>query len=380
MGRRTLDCTGSEGRVSTTLCIPASIVANTYSPSELLPHFRQGVSSFCFCERLADEGCHRTGILRSWLLQSFICYSKGHGRLASSHQSFTTQLLCSPFSFSYGNLPVGPPFPAPRGLDDFHRPSGCVPPGSCPPGISVVPQVCLGHQTFQFRVLCFGLSSAPQVFTHVMAPISSIMHRFVYQILRYLDDWLVLGSSFQEITWARDFLLWLCRELGVQVNLAKSSLTLTQTLNYLGITLQSTPLRAFPTQARIRKVLSLVEEFSSSREQPLSLWRSLLGVMSSMSALVPGSRLRMSPLQLRLNVAGPKLSEDVLVSWDDSCLPDLRWWSVANHLKVGVSLDLPHPSLLLFTDTSDSGWGALSGDDRLSGLWSPVASRFSINH
>ena len=130
---------------------------------------------------------------------------------------------------------------------------------------------CLGHQTFQFRVLCFDLSSAPQVFTRVMAPISSIRHRFGYRILRYLDDWLVLGSSFQEITRVRDFLLWLCRELGPQVNLSKSSLTPTQTLDYLGMTLQSTPLRAFPTQARVRKVLSLIEEFCSSREQPLSL-------------------------------------------------------------------------------------------------------------
>ena len=171
-----------------------------------------------------------------------------------------------------------------------------------------------------------------------MALISSIMHRYGYRILRYLDDWLILGSSLQEITRARDLLLWLCNELGVQVNLVKSSLTPTQTLDYLGMTLQSTPLRAFPSQARIRKVLSLVEEFSSSGEQPLSLWRSLLCVMSSLSALVPGSRLRMRSLQFRLNVAGPQASGDALISWDDSCHIDLRWLSVASRLEVGVSL------------------------------------------
>ena len=69
---------------------------------------------------------------------------------------------------------------------------------------------CVGHQTYQFWVLCFGLSAAPQVFTRIMAPISSIMHRFGYLILRYLDNWLVLESSFQ-ITRVRDFLLWLCQ-------------------------------------------------------------------------------------------------------------------------------------------------------------------------
>ena len=160
------------------------------------------------------------------------------------------------------------------------------------------------------------------------------------------------------------------------MNLSKSCLAPTQTLVYLGMTLQSMPLRAFPTQARIRKLLSPVEAFSSSREQPLSLWRSLVGVMS---ALVPGSQLQMQSFQLRLNVAGPQSSEDALISWGDSCLLDLWWWAVASHLEGGVSLDLPHPHLF-FTDASDSGWGASLGEDHLSSLWSQDISRFSINH
>ena len=171
---------------------------------------------------------------------------------------------------------------------------------------------CIGPHTYQFRALCFGLSSAPQAFTRVMAPISSIMHRHGFRILRYLDDWLVLGSSLEEIVRARDFLLSLCEELGVFVNVAKSSLQPTQTIDYLGMPLQSTPLRAFPTQARIQKVLSLV---SSS----LTLWRSLLGVMSSLTPLIPGARLRMRSLQLRFNVAGPQPSDLAQISWDDSC-------------------------------------------------------------
>ena len=239
---------------------------------------------------------------------------------------------------------------------------------------------CVGHHTFQFRVLCFGLSTAPQVFTCVMTPISSIMHRFGYRILLYLDDWLVLGSSFQEITRVRDFLLWLCQKLEVVVNLSKSSLTPSQSLDYLRMTLQTFPLRAFQKRAWIQKVLSLVYDFVSSRQQPLSIWWSLLGVMSSMSALVPRAWLRMRSLQLRLNVAGALTSEDALISWDDSCLLDLRWRSVVAHLKVGVPLDLPCPDLLLFTDTSDSGRGASLGDDHLSSSWSPIALTFSINH
>ena len=181
---------------------------------------------------------------------------------------------------------------------------------------------------------------------------ASIMHRHGFRILRYLDDWLVLGSSHEEIVRARDFLLSLCEELCVLVNLAKSSLDPTQTIDYLGMSLQSTPLRAFPTQARIQKVLSLVSEFASSPAQPFQLWQSLLGVMSSLTPLIPGARLRMRSLQLRLRVAGPQQSDLALISWDNSCHRDLLWWSYASHLVGGVSLELPH--LVLFTDASDS--------------------------
>ncbi|XP_066982660.1 uncharacterized protein [Macrobrachium rosenbergii] len=42
--------------------------------------------------------------------------------------------------------------------------------------------------TFQFRVLCFGLTTAPQVFTRVMSPVSDIMHRQDFWMRRYLND------------------------------------------------------------------------------------------------------------------------------------------------------------------------------------------------
>ena len=232
----------------------------------------------------------------------------------------------------------------------------------------------MGDEVYQFSALCFGLSTAPQTFTRVMAPISSIMHHFGFRILRYIDDWLVLGSSFQEIVRVRDFLLWLCQELGIRVNLAKSSLTPSQTLDYLGMRLQMRPLRVYPTPKRVQKLSSLVSEFTSCHLQPLSLWRQLLGVMSVLSTIVPGSGLRMRSLQLRLNSADRLLQDSDTVSWDASCHADLLWWSVESHLLVGLPFGLSHPSLPLFTDASDSSWGASLNDDHMSSSWSLTCS------
>ena len=227
---------------------------------------------------------------------------------------------------------------------------------------------CVGNAVYQFRALCFGLSSAPQVFTRVMASVSSIMHCHGFCLLRYLDDWLVLSSTFQELVRARDFLLRLCRLLGIIVNPSKSSLVPTQTLDYLGMMLVTSPLRVFPNLKRIQKFSLLLQDFLSDRLHPVSVWRSLLGMMSSMSAIVPGSRLRMRSLQLRLNAAGPLLLDRDLVSWDVGCLRDLRWWSDDSHLLVGLPLGEDHPDLFLFSDASDQGWGAALGDLHLSGF------------
>ena len=70
---------------------------------------------------------------------------------------------------------------------------------------------------FQFRTLCFGLSTAPQVFTRVMAPISVILHSMGVHLLRYLDDWLVLTSSKEECPRARKLVMDLCKELEIVI-------------------------------------------------------------------------------------------------------------------------------------------------------------------
>ena len=239
---------------------------------------------------------------------------------------------------------------------------------------------CVAGQVYQFTSLCFGLSTAPQVYTRVMAPVSSILHRHGFRILRYLDDWLVLGSSRAQLVRAKDFLLALCSSLGIQVNLGKSSLSPSQSQEYLGMRLQTLPLRVFPTAKRLSKLRSLLDEFLSSPLQPQTIWRQLLGVMSSLASIVPGARLRMRSLQLRFATFGRHLLESSPVPWDDSCREDLRWWSDEAHLLVGLPLGLSTPTLSLYTDASDSGWGAALGDEHLSGVWPPESSRCSINH
>ena len=156
-------------------------------------------------------------------------------------------------------------------------------------------------QVFQFKALCFGLSTAPKVFTRVMAPVSAILHSMGIRMRLYLDDWLVQSSSRESLLRYLQTVLQLCHELGIVVNPQKSNLVPSQVVQYLGVVIDTTSFTASPSQERISKLQSTAEEFRSSASPTASLWLSLLGVLSSLAHLVPGGRLRMRSLQICLH-------------------------------------------------------------------------------
>ena len=94
-------------------------------------------------------------------------------------------------------------------------------------------------KVYQFKVLCFGFSTAPQVFTRVMAPVSAFLHHSGIRLRRYLDVWLIQASSWEQVLLALDAVLQLCSSLGIVVNWEKSHRVPTQRMVYLVVLLHS---------------------------------------------------------------------------------------------------------------------------------------------
>ena len=233
---------------------------------------------------------------------------------------------------------------------------------------------------FQFKALCFGLSTAPQVFTRMMAPISSILHEIGIRILRYLDNWLILSTSYEASLLAREKVLNLCQDLGIVVNMTKSHLEPSRLATYLGIQLDSTTLRAFPTQQRREKLQSLLSEFLLQNPEPALVWLQLLGHLTSMTQLIPGGRLRCRSMQLALHQQWDFQSQETLIFWDEEIEEDLSWWRNDQRLQQGRSLNSVPPDLMFWSDASNIGWGAHLGDQMIAGSWSHQEASLSINH
>ena len=143
--------------------------------------------------------------------------------------------------------------------------------------------------------------------------------------------------------------------------------------------IHSLPFIARPTPARANNLIRLIEEFLSTPSPPVSLWRRLLGHLSSLILLVSGGMIRMRLLQLCLKDQWDFLDDQFQVSWSPLCREDLLWWSREVQLREGVSLSLPAPDISFFSDTLDVGWGALVGEHHASGLWLPHQKALSIN-
>ena len=88
---------------------------------------------------------------------------------------------------------------------------------------------------YQWKVLPFGLATAPRVFMALTKPILFLCHCKCFHIVIYLDDISVLVCSKQAGKRACLFLCSLLVCLGLHINFSKSDLFLTQTFCFLGL-------------------------------------------------------------------------------------------------------------------------------------------------
>ena len=212
-----------------------------------------------------------------------------------------------------------------------------------------------------------------------MAPVSAILHSFGVRLRRYLNDWLIQASSREQVLLSLRTVLCLCNSLGIVVSWKKSQLVPTQTICYLGVILDSISFRASRAQKRVDKLLSIDDVFLSSVEQPAKSWLELLGVLSSLTQLIPGGRLRMRSFQFVLHRSWDRVDPKALVWWSPEIHQDLLWWLNRERLELGISLEQVSPQLDLWSDASDVGWGAHLSDQVVSGLWCQEEIHSSIN-
>ena len=71
---------------------------------------------------------------------------------------------------------------------------------------------------YEFKVLCFGLASAPRVFTKVLKPVYAFFRQHGIRCIYYIDDSLVMNQEFSECLQNTNFIAERLVFLGYGIN------------------------------------------------------------------------------------------------------------------------------------------------------------------
>ncbi len=237
-------------------------------------------------------------------------------------------------------------------------------------------------RAWQYRVLPVGLSLSPRVFTKVVEGALTLLREVGVRILNYLDDWLILAQSREQLGDHRDLVLRHLSQLGLRVNWEKSKLSPVQRISFLGVELDSVSMTARLTEERAQAVLNCLSSFRGRNVVPLKQFQRLLGHMASAAAVTPLGLLHMRPLQHWLHSQVPRWAwrrGTLRVGISQQCRRSLSPWTDLAFLRAGVPLEQVSRHTVVTTDASSTGWGATCNGQAASGLWTGPRLLWHIN-
>ena len=230
---------------------------------------------------------------------------------------------------------------------------------------------------FQFKVLPFGLCTAPFTFTKLTKPLVQFLRRVGIHILIYLDDMLLSAQSKQQLLEHLSTVIWLLASLGFVINVPKSVLTPSKQIDFLGFTINtSTMTISLP----VVKKVEIQRETSQLLRCPSIQTRTLACLLGKLVATKPA--VFIAPLHYRalqsLKISALHAQQET-VALSPEATDNLKWWSTQLHLHCSSPILKPEASTVITSDASLKGWGAACQERTTGGLWSTEEACFHIN-
>jgi len=200
------------------------------------------------------------------------------------------------------------------------------------------------------------------------------------RLVIYLDDILLIHQSEELLQHQAEMTIQLLESLGFTINLEKSQMIPAQRTQFLGFILDSRLMKFFLPEEKRLGISQECQTLLSQRKVTILQLSQLLGRMAAAAPAVLSAPLRYRQLQ-RLKIGSFRRFEsfDTLVTLDQGAIQDLQWWR--DHLATGNGREIiqPPPDLVIETDASLTGWGAVCQGIRTGGLWSVQEQQQHIN-
>ena len=196
-----------------------------------------------------------------------------------------------------------------------------------------------------------------RVFTKLIKPIAAYLRKRGIRIIVYLDDFLILGSSIKESKANTQLTLDLLPWLDFTINWEKSMLVPTQSLKFLGLSIDSQTISLSLPEKKIvniqSKFQSLIRNLTSSARKVASL----IGTFEAARPAIWQAPLHYRGLQIQL-IKSQQASRDnyeTLMSLNNNALTERQWWLQNIATVNGSTINPPAPKLHITSDASKAG-------------------------
>ena len=232
----------------------------------------------------------------------------------------------------------------------------------------------------EFACLPFGLAVAPRVFTKIMKPAVSLLRRTGVRLIIYLDDILLMNAFETGLQQDMHTAQYLLENLGFVINLEKSCFQPTQQLEFLGFLVNTRDMTLLLPDCKVSSIKTLCSTLLSQRDVSVRELSRLIGKLTaSIQAVFPAPLHYRNLQQLKHQALSRDRSFDSRISLSIEAIDELRWWLAHLDAWNGRALLHPSPDLIIKTDASRLGCGAVCQGVRTGGLWSQMEQKLHIN-
>ena len=215
---------------------------------------------------------------------------------------------------------------------------------------------------YEFICLCFGLGPAPRVFTKLLKIPISLLRKINIRVIIYLDDMLILSYTIREAHMSQDTVIYLLQNLGFIINIKKST------------TLSLTPVK-------VQKIVKTCQNLLRNHSATLLELTRVVGLLSSTIQAVEPAKIQLKFFSTTTNCVSKEKKKNYqsVITLNTKSRKELTWWIENFWFCNGQTFSQLNPQVIIQTDASLAGWGAVCNGVQKSGQWSEEERTLDIN-
>uniref|UniRef100_A0A914YLH6 Reverse transcriptase domain-containing protein n=1 Tax=Panagrolaimus superbus TaxID=310955 RepID=A0A914YLH6_9BILA len=233
---------------------------------------------------------------------------------------------------------------------------------------------------YAFRALPFGLATAPFVYTKIVKQVLLFLRRKGILTVVYLDDWLIMGPTKEECKRSVSIVVEVIESLGLIVNEEKSHFEPVQTLEFLGLLVDTGTLEFKVPEKKQEKIKKMAMQLIKRQTPKAIEIAQLCGLLASIDLACNWARLRSRNLQRMLRGIGTDsiaFKQRLMITEIEEA--ELVFWASAEREIFSRAIRPPKVTFSFQSDASLEGWGVASKEERSGGRWNSQERKLHIN-